>query len=137
MMGSHDTITHRHVILVVDDERDVRDLFADTLRENGHIVEEARDGDEAMAVIEDGLRPCIVLSDVLMPRVDGWDLSRAVGKRFPDLPVVLVTGDRLLSIRAPVLDKPASPDELESIIRSHCQAEVSDASIEAEEEDRV
>ena len=114
-------MTHRHVVLVVDDERDVRDLFADTLRENGHLVEDARDGDEAIRMIEDGLRPCLVLSDVLMPRTDGWDLSRALNKQVPGLPVVLVTGDRLLSIRAPVLDKPASPDELESLIRSYCQ----------------
>lgn len=113
-------MTHRHVILVVDDERDVRDLFADTLRESGHHVEDARDGDDALRLIDEGLRPCLVLSDVLMPRVDGWDLSRALSRRYPELPVVLVTGDRLLSIRAPVRDKPASPDELEAMIRSYC-----------------
>ncbi|MEO8246362.1 MAG: response regulator [Chloroflexota bacterium] len=113
-------MTHRHIVLVVDDERDVRDLFADTLRENGHHVEDARDGDEALRLVDEGLRPCLVLSDVMMPRMDGWDLNRALGKRFPDLPVVLVTGDRLLSIRAPVRDKPASPDELEAMIRSYC-----------------
>lgn len=126
-------MTHRHVVLVVDDERDVRDLFADTLRESGHIVEDARDGDEAISLIDDGLRPCLVLSDVLMPRLDGWDLSRTLGKRLPDLPVVLVTGDRLLSIRAPVLDKPASPDELESIIRSYCRAGDGSSSVAAED----
>ena len=113
-------MTHRHVILVVDDERDVRDLFADTLRESGHHVEDARDGDDALRLIDEGLRPCLVLSDVLMPRVDGWDLSRALSRQHPDLAVVLVTGDRLLSIRAPVRDKPASPDELEAMIRSYC-----------------
>ncbi len=119
-MGNHDTSEHRHTVLVVDDDRDVRDLFADTLRENGHRVEDARDGDDALRLLDEGLRPCLVLSDVLMPRMDGWDLSRALGKREPDLPVVLVTGDKLLSIRAPVLDKPASPDELEAMIRSSC-----------------
>lgn len=117
-------MTHEHIVLVVDDDRDIRDLFADTLRENGHHVEDARDGDEAMRLIDDGLRPCLVLTDVMMPRMDGWDLSRALGKRMPDTPVVLVTGDRLLSIRAPVLDKPASPDELESLIRAYCKAPV-------------
>jgi CheY-like chemotaxis protein len=119
-------MTHRHIILVVDDERDVRDLFADTLRENGHHVEDARDGDQALRLIDEGLRPCLVLSDVMMPRMDGWDLNRALAKRFPDLPVVLVTGDRLLSIRAPVRDKPASPDELEAMIRSYCPLSDSD-----------
>lgn len=119
-------MSHRHIILVVDDERDVRDLFADTLRENGHHVEDARDGDEALALIEDGLRPCLVLSDVMMPRMDGWDLSRALSKQHPDISVVLVTGDRLLSIRAPVRDKPASPDELEAMIRAYCPVELSE-----------
>ena len=117
-------MSHEHIVLVVDDDRDVRDLFADTLRENGHHVEDARDGDEALRLIDDGLRPCLVLADVMMPRMDGWDLSRTLGKRMPEIPVVLVTGDRLLSIRAPVLDKPASPEELESMIRSYCTAPV-------------
>lgn len=119
-MGNHDTAAHRHIVLVVDDDRDVRDLFADTLRENGHHVEDARDGDDALRLLDAGLRPCLILSDVMMPRMDGWDLSRTVGKRQPELPVVLMTGDRLLSIRAPVLDKPASPDELEALIRGSC-----------------
>jgi CheY-like chemotaxis protein len=121
-------MSHRHIILVVDDERDVRDLFADTLRENGHHVEDARDGDEALSLIDDGLRPCLVLSDVMMPRMDGWDLTRALSKQYPDISVVLVTGDRLLSIRAPVRDKPASPDELEAMIRSYCPVVVSGVS---------
>ena len=123
-------MTHAHVVLVVDDDRDVRDLFADTLRENGHHVEDARDGDEALRLIDDGLRPCLVLTDVLMPRMDGWDLSRALGKRIPEVPVVLVTGDRLLSIRAPVLDKPASPDELEALIRTYCTVAADEPSSE-------
>ncbi len=121
-------MSHRHVILVVDDDRDVRDLFADTLRESGHHVEDARDGDEALRLLDEGVRPCLVLSDVMMPRMDGWDLNRALGKRMPDIPVVLVTGDRLLSIRAPVRDKPASPDDLEAMIRSYCPLDDSLAS---------
>lgn len=130
-MGNHDTAAHRHIVLVVDDDRDVRDLFADTLRESGHLVEDARDGDDALRLLDTGLQPCLVLSDVMMPRMDGWDLSRAVGKRRPDLPVVLMTGDRLLSVRAPVLDKPASPDELEALIRGSCPYLREDASASA------
>ena len=52
---------------------------------------------------------CVVLADVRMPRMDGWDLQRELRRVNPELPVVLVTADRLLAIRGSVRDKPMAP----------------------------
>jgi two-component system OmpR family response regulator len=113
---------HTHRILVVDDDLGVRALFADVLRRTGADVITAADGSEAVAIVAGGLRPCVVLADVLMPRLDGWEMERALQKLAPGLPVVLLTSDRLLTIRAPALDKPISAAEIEALARTYCPA---------------
>jgi len=113
---------HTHRILVVDDDVGVRALFADVLQRSGSDVLTAADGSEAVRRIADGLRPCLVLADVLMPRLDGWEMEREVHRLAPDVPVVLLTSDRLLSIRAPALDKPVSAAEIEALTRTYCPA---------------
>jgi CheY-like chemotaxis protein len=113
---------HTHRILVVDDDMGVRALFADVLRRTGADVITAADGSDAVAHVAGGLRPCVVLADVLMPRLDGWEMERALQQLAPGLPVVLLTSDRLLNIRAPALDKPISAAEIEALARTYCPA---------------
>jgi two-component system OmpR family response regulator len=113
---------HTHRILVVDDDMGVRALFADVLRRTGADVITAADGSEAVAIVAGGLRPCVVLADVLMPRLDGWEMERELQHLAPGLPVVLLTSDRLLTIRAPALDKPISAAEIEALARAYCPA---------------
>ena len=55
-----------------------------------------------------------------MPGMDGWDLERALRRERPELPVVLLSADRLLSIRGHVLDKPMAPDDIAAVIRRSC-----------------
>jgi len=64
----------------------------------------------------------VVLADVLMPRLDGWEMERALQQVAPGLPVVLLTSDRLLTVRAPALDKPVSAAEIEALARTYCPA---------------
>jgi CheY-like chemotaxis protein len=59
-------------ILVVDDERVVRDLMRAVLVGAGHDVLEAHDGEEALACIEEAPLPDVILLDLMMPRMDGW-----------------------------------------------------------------
>lgn len=112
----------QHSVLVVDDDDSVRSLYVDALRESGHMVAVAIDGADALDRLHDGNVPCVVLTDVRMPRMDGWELSRAVA-RDPELssvPVVVVTGDRVLSFSSPARDKPFSPAEIDSIVQRSC-----------------
>ena len=112
----------RHSVLVVDDDDRVRSLYADALQEAGHMVAVAIDGVDALDRLQGGPIPCVVLTDVRMPRMDGWELSRAVA-RDPELatiPVVVVTGDKILSFSSPARDKPFSTVELDAIVQSSC-----------------
>lgn len=114
--------TRQHAILVVDDDRDVRELWTDTLRELGHEVEEAVDGLHALRLLHDGRLPCMVLSDVRMPRLDGWELAQAVGRdpQLAAVPVVLVTADHVLALTSPASDKPSSLEELDALVERSC-----------------
>jgi CheY-like chemotaxis protein len=115
-------MTKPHSVLVVDDDRHVRDLYVDALRESGHTVRVATDGLEALRVLRDELVPCVVLADVRMPRMDGFELSRALARdpQLGSLPVVLVTGDRMLSFTSPARDKPFDIAELDAVVQRAC-----------------
>jgi CheY-like chemotaxis protein len=113
---------HRHVVAVVDDDVNVRRLFSDALSDLDATVLLASDGEEAVRLAHGSPSPCVVLADIRMPRMDGWDLERTLRRSRPDLPVVLLTADRLLSIRgAAVRDKPVSPDDILALVRTSCR----------------
>jgi CheY-like chemotaxis protein len=115
-------MSRRHTILVVDDEASVRQLYRDALAEAGHSVESASDGTEALSLLRSGRVPCVVLSDVRMPRMDGWELSRAIADdpQLGSVPVVVLTGDRMLSFTSPARDKPFGITELDALVERSC-----------------
>jgi GAF domain-containing protein/CheY-like chemotaxis protein/anti-sigma regulatory factor (Ser/Thr protein kinase) len=79
-------------ILVIDDDPTIREVIADILRDDGHHVEEAAHGREGVARLAERDGPDLVVTDLGMPEVTGWDVIRAAKQRTPPLPVVLVTG---------------------------------------------
>ena len=78
-------------ILVIDDEPDVRELVADVLAWRGHSVTVAGGGRDGLARFETG-RYDLVLTDLGMPDLNGWEVARAVKTSRPDVPVLLLTG---------------------------------------------
>jgi CheY-like chemotaxis protein len=113
----------RHSVLVVDDDASVRSLYVDALEAAGHRVGIAVDGADALSRLRDGVHPCVVLTDVRMPRMDGFELSRAAAHdpQLAAIPVVVLTGDKLLSLTSPAGDKPVSPAELEALVQRSCR----------------
>lgn len=113
----------RHSVLVVDDDASVRSLYVDALREAGHRVAIAVDGADALSRLRDGSHPCVVLTDVRMPRMDGFELSRAAGRdpQLAAIPIVVLTGDKILSLTSPAGDKPVAPAELEALVQRSCR----------------
>jgi len=79
-------------ILAVDDEPTVLEALADTLGEDGHRVLTAGSGREALTLLDGGERVDVVITDLGMPGMTGWEVARALRTRQPDLPVGLISG---------------------------------------------
>lgn len=107
-------------MIVVDDDLNVRRLFNDALVAAGMRVHASATAEDALRHADAYRSACLVLADVRMPGMDGWDLERELRRRSPELPVVLVTADRLLSIRGTVRDKPVSADDIAAVVRTSC-----------------
>ena len=81
-------------ILVVDDDDDVREVLGYILSAEGHDVDEAVDGIDALEHLRRGGPPELILLDLMMPRLDGEDFVREMRKdpRFADTKVVIISG---------------------------------------------
>ena len=80
-------------ILVIDDELQVRSTLAEMLEEQGHSVTQAPGGREGLSYLESNPELVdVVISDLGMPDMTGWDVARTIQSRWPRLPVGLITG---------------------------------------------
>ncbi len=86
-------------ILVVDDDRDAADTLAELLREVGHRAEAAYDGVGALAAAG-RLRPDVVVLDLGLPRLDGYEVARRLRESRPDARLVALSGSGQPSDRA-------------------------------------
>ena len=89
-------------VLLVEDSPVQSAAIAIALKETGHTVKTASDGEEALLVLGDQ-QPDIVLTDLNMPGLSGLDLLKISRKQFPDLPVILMTGDGNQDVAAEAL----------------------------------
>jgi CheY-like chemotaxis protein len=71
-------------VLVVDDEPAIRQLLDDLLSAEGHAVLSATDGRNALDQLQSGARPCVILLDLMMPLLDGWQMAEQL-RRDPEL----------------------------------------------------
>ena len=118
-------------LLIVDDEENNRMLLRDTLEVQGHTITEASSGGDALRLIAQNL-PDAVLSDVMMPQMDGYELCRRI-KENPasnHVPVLLITAltdrkERLAGIQAGASDFISKPIDLTEVtlrVRNAVQA---------------
>ena len=113
------------MVLLVDDDQDLRDSIADLLRQRGYSVATAEDGHAALSIITGNGVPCIVLLDLVMPGMDGWQFLGAV-QHNPNLSAIpIVIASAHAKTHAPagtvgVLHKPFDFDELFSVVARHC-----------------
>lgn len=117
---------HRRV-LVVEDEADIREAISELLQLSGFAVQQAADGQEALQQLREGRVPELIVTDLLMPRLNGWDLLQEL-KRHPDwseIPVVVVSAaSPSTATRVPVeavLAKPVQRGELVSSVARACE----------------
>lgn len=105
-------------ILVVDDEIAIVELLTDILSDEGYDVVTAHDGKQALMLLRAGLRPAIVITDLMMPNLDGMGLYRAMRSELngDQIGVVLVSaGSNSVSLHDPhavFVPKPFNIDHL-------------------------
>lgn len=111
------------MILLVDDDPQVRSTIGRELSALGYVVREAESGVAALALLSEE-RPQLVILDYLMPGMDGAETAREIARLEPDLPIVFSTGHAALrTLRgaagegAAVLEKPFTLAELDALIR--------------------
>jgi signal transduction histidine kinase/CheY-like chemotaxis protein len=78
-------------VVVVDDQQDVLDTIGMLLRRDGHFVRLFHDPRAALEAVTQE-RPEVLITDIGMPGMSGWDLATAVHARWPDLPIIVLTG---------------------------------------------
>jgi two-component system chemotaxis response regulator CheY len=113
-------------ILVVDDDDAIRETIAEVLELENFVVKVARNGREGLTLIRGGLRPCLILLDLMMPVMNGWDFARELAgdPALADIPICVLTAtgptepapsDVVATIR-----KPVRLDRLLEVVRQHC-----------------
>lgn len=104
-------------VLVVDDSDMVRELVVLLLTlDGGFHVREARDGVEALDVL-DAHTVDVVVTDLRMPRMDGLDLAVEVRRRWPSLPILLLTAYAPDDPPHPCIAKPFTAEQLLAAVR--------------------
>jgi chemosensory pili system protein ChpA (sensor histidine kinase/response regulator) len=121
------------LVLVVDDSITVRRVTQRLLKREGFRVALASDGLQALDMLQ-AEKPSVVLTDIEMPRMDGFDLVRNIrgDARLSDLPIIMITSriaekhrDYARELKVDhYLGKPYPEDELIALVRQYCEAEI-------------
>ncbi|MFZ3211122.1 MAG: response regulator [Terriglobales bacterium] len=104
-------------LLVVDDEPSIRDLMQTSLSKEGYEVRSAKDGFDALAQMR-GALPDLILTDLKMPNMSGFEFLSVVRRRFPQIPTIAISGEyeppvaELGVLADAFLAKPHMPKEL-------------------------
>jgi len=115
------SLHYRGLVLVVDDDESNRTLLRDPLEAHGYEIIEAEDGEQALQKVAERL-PDVILLDVMMPRMDGFEVCRRLKKdaRTAHLPVLIVTAlsermERMMGIAAGANDFLSKPVDLQEV----------------------
>ena len=123
------------VILVVDDESRMRKLVKDFLTRSGYAVVEAEDGSEALEKFYQNKSVSLIILDVMMPKLDGWEVCREIRKNS-HIPIIMLTAkseemDELMGFELGVdeyISKPFSPKILVARVEAILRRAGADAS---------
>ena len=118
----------RDCVLIVEDDTDLRETLADLLQVEGYRTAEAANGREALARLGLTGPPCLVLLDLMMPVMNGWELREQMRQdpALASIPVAILTGVRNSTDQAAALDavgyfqKPLDFDALLATVAIYC-----------------
>ena len=118
------------LIMVVDDDHAIRESMSELLAEEGYQVAIARNGRQALDLLHRGPHPCVILLDLMMPVMDGFEFMgrKAADPALASIPVVIITAagapkieDLGVGTTLPlVLLKPVGAETLMSAVKHYC-----------------
>jgi CheY-like chemotaxis protein len=116
-----DPIT-RQRLLLVEDDADLREALREALETSGYVVECATNGREALDYLETSAPPCVVLLDLMMPVMNGWEFRERQSRddRISTIPIVILTADGRADLKAQSLgadDYLRKPIQFENLLR--------------------
>jgi CheY-like chemotaxis protein len=117
----------RCTVFVVEDDVDTRDMLKKFLELEGFRVEMAANGQQALERLHAGVQPCVILLDLMMPVMDGWQFRREQTRdaQIAGIPVIVVSAagrSRMSDIDADCyLSKPVDLDQLLDRINQYCE----------------
>src|SRR5262245_21719317 len=115
-------------ILVVEDNNDVREMMSIALQlSGGYTVRTAADGAQALAILNAGFRPAVILADLMMPVMNGWEFTDRLARNpeLASIPVVVVsavTGAAQTVTGVHCLAKPVDIERLLALLDQYCRA---------------
>jgi CheY-like chemotaxis protein len=123
-MATNNPLEADHTVLIVDDNEDLRELMRGALQSRGYAVVTATEGEEALRILEEINPPCVILLDLIMPGMDGWNFCDKI-RQLPELASVPVIVHSSASSRPPdgatrALKKPLGFDRLLSVVAEFC-----------------
>ena len=116
-------------VLIVDDDADIRTMLGIMLQTRGYESKVTANGRDALAELHGGLRPSLILLDLMMPIMNGWDFLAAVKQEdesIRHIPIVILTGYGSMVGNDPipgtvaVLHKPLELQELFALLQRYC-----------------
>ena len=123
-------LSERALILVVEDEDDVREVAVNVLRDNGYSVMQAATGGIALAILDQGLPIDLLFTDIVMPgEPDGLKLAERTRRLRPDIKILYTTGFRAAlrfdnrPLLGEVLAKPYDPKQLANAVQQLLSAD--------------
>jgi CheY-like chemotaxis protein len=125
-------LSSMRLVLIVDDDEDVRQSLRMSLTDEGYEVLCAQNGAEALEIIEHLPRPCLILLDLIMPVMNGWEFRarQSADPRLAGFPVVAMTATKTLEAAAidahDLLHKPLELSELLAVVRRHTEPTIFD-----------
>ena len=114
-------------VFIVEDDLDTREMLGRFLELEGYHVESAENGKMALERLESGVPACVILLDLMMPVMDGWQFRQAQARRagLAGIPVIVVSAagrDRIQKIDADAyLSKPVDLEELLGCVTQFCR----------------
>lgn len=109
-------------ILIVEDEAATRDILSELLQNDGRLIVTAADGKEAFECLTKLPRPCLILLDLMMPRMDGFEFLRrqSADPSLVGIPTIVLSSSHLPAGAKHQLSKPVDVERLIALVNQYC-----------------